>query len=339
MGTFILTFKSLIVSAGWETIGGDSTNPADIIAALDPVNPGDSGIHNDFITDGGPNTTPDVDFAGIPFGDCWYLDGSPIAISFAGLPAGFTPITAVLSAIIGGSWSGGTEGPIAGHIQWAGNNSFPESTGSAPGSFGVSLNLIPFSPSAFLLNTSSFGATINIHYGPGIPGTASLEILFLSITGTYTTQSFSYTLNTPDILPGEGDTITVTSPAAASPDDPDPLQLDHISAINVILADGTIVPVDITLVQPFWTPTYLYFLLPDILTSPVFTVEFVGDGTQFSGSITIGQLLTIFFTDGTGIYKLVVNKRNDTLYIQDLDPVQTVDVKIPTPFAKTGFLP
>lgn len=81
----------------------------------------------------------------------------------------------------------------------------------------------------------------------------------------------------------------------------------------------------------------LIFQMIDFGDSPRVTIKL--QGTQFSGSVTLGSLLTIRFNDGTGIYKLDLTATHDTLYIQDYTPVQTIDTKIPNPFAKTAFVP
>lgn len=55
-------------------------------------------------------------------------------------------------------------------------------------------------------------------------------------------------------------------------------------------------------------------------------------GIDFGGFADI-----ILITDPSGIYTLVKDKRHDTLYNRaDTD---SIDVRIPTPYAKTGFLP
>lgn len=46
------------------------------------------------------------------------------------------------------------------------------------------------------------------------------------------------------------------------------------------------------------------------------TITFIGDGTQFSGSIIAGTIL-VLPEDASGIYTLVRNKTNDTLYLRN----------------------
>lgn len=85
-------------------------------------------------------------------------------------------------------------------------------------------------------------------------------------------------------------------------------------------------------VYPF-TPTSLsdteiVFTLPD-------TGTYMGTVTIFSGSIELGTL-TIYIATGSGIYRIVKNKRNDTQY--DRETGLTTNVAIPEPFGETGFI-
>jgi hypothetical protein len=58
-------------------------------------------------------------------------------------------------------------------------------------------------------------------------------------------------------------------------------------------------------------------------------------GTQFTGSVPLGDF-TIIVANGSGLYRLVAGKTNDTLYQAARDGT-TYDVKIPNPGGKTGF--
>lgn len=80
--------------------------------------------------------------------------------------------------------------------------------------------------------------------------------------------------------------------------------------------------------------------------SATIPVEWTGDepdidfeGGQTGGFIDLGGTATVVLSaDPSGIYTLVPGKTNDTLYDRDETPVVTVDVKIPDPFIRTGFL-
>lgn len=60
------------------------------------------------------------------------------------------------------------------------------------------------------------------------------------------------------------------------------------------------------------------------------------DPTEFSGSINL-EVLEILYVDTSGVYQIVPGKTNDTLYSGDRDGT-TVDVAIPKPFIRTGFV-
>ncbi len=76
------------------------------------------------------------------------------------------------------------------------------------------------------------------------------------------------------------------------------------------------------------TPTLLTLSLPNL-------GNFMGTVTFFTGSVSLGTL-TIYVATGSGIYRIVANKRNDTLY--DRATGATTDTAIPEPFGETGFI-
>lgn len=88
-----------------------------------------------------------------------------------------------------------------------------------------------------------------------------------------------------------------------------------------------------------WTANQIVFTIPDITVDQpkVIYILYVDNGQQFSGSVLLGALTTIYFLDGSGIYFLNVGKGTDTLYVQGTG--QIVEVAIPNPFIKTGFIP
>lgn len=146
----------------------------------------------------------------------------------------------------------------------------------------------------------------------------------------YDSTSYSWTLSVPDEPVSPGNLITVTSP------DENGIDFTELLTVDVVLPSGTIISV------PFgdWVivgPNLFVFIMPDFGGEEPTVVTIVITSTQFSGSVTLGTLITIYFLSATGIYRLVMNKRSDTLYIEE-DPGETIDVKIPNPFAKTGFI-
>ncbi len=59
-------------------------------------------------------------------------------------------------------------------------------------------------------------------------------------------------------------------------------------------------------------------------------------GTLFSGTYPL-QNFNIELVDGSGLYTIVDDKRNDTYYDRSVTPPIEIDLKIPDPFVKTGF--
>ncbi len=99
-----------------------------------------------------------------------------------------------------------------------------------------------------------------------------------------------------------------------------------------------------------WTWFYFWFYLPDDLplgtlisvdlTSdafPAIPIVGGGTGTEFSGSVKLGTI-QILTTLGSGIYRLVSGKTNDTMYINNPNDATTEDFAIPDPSGKTGLI-
>lgn len=143
------------------------------------------------------------------------------------------------------------------------------------------------------------------------------------ISGDYEIDFFTYSLSpTSGSNAHIGQTIRITSDGSAGS-----LQLDQLT---ISLACGTVIP-DIQ------TATEFVFIIPDSCDNfgPTDIVA-TGNGVQFSGDVVLGTL-TILLANASGIYKLVKGKSNDTLYSGARDGT-TYTVKIPNPFAKTGFI-
>jgi hypothetical protein len=70
---------------------------------------------------------------------------------------------------------------------------------------------------------------------------------------------------------------------------------------------------------------------PEVLEIPNFLITMAG-GISFGGSATL-----IFLVDPSGIYGLIPDKTDDTLYNRIEDPPTSIDVKIPNPFVKTAY--
>lgn len=98
-----------------------------------------------------------------------------------------------------------------------------------------------------------------------------------------------------------------------------------------------------------WTCINITFILPDSLPPDVpITVSPKspgfppikppkGTGTQFSGSVKLG-ILQILGATASGIYKIVPDKRSDTVYIDSPASDETIEMAIPYPHGKTFFV-
>ena len=147
----------------------------------------------------------------------------------------------------------------------------------------------------------------------------------LQISGQYVIipPFFDYDLEEDGENVAVGDTITITSGTNPATD----LNLLHLT---LSWPCGIIVPIT-------QTPTLLTFLVPESCDDAgLMSLTATGDGFQFSGPVVLGTM-TVLLTNGSGIYRLVTGKRNDTYYRSQRDGT-TIDIKIPNPTAKTGFV-
>lgn len=250
----------------------------------------------------------------------WYLDGSLVPIGFGSLPAGFNVLSAIVNYACnsGNFFSNGS-----GFLRF---DAFTESSAftAADGSvYNVNDLLVQFPypttpvPTALDLNNNLFG----VRYAGGTTG---LTIDELFISGTYNLLSYDYDLPDNNTSVEVGDLITITSPGT------NPLTDLDLTQLTISLACGTVVPIT-------QTKTLFTFRVPSSCSGNGATaVTATGNGVQFSGSVPLGYI-TILLTNASGIYTLVVGKSSDTLY-SSLRDGTTRDVKIPDPFAKTGFI-
>jgi hypothetical protein len=140
------------------------------------------------------------------------------------------------------------------------------------------------------------------------------------------TSSLTFNLAVPEEPVEEGDTVTVTSNGDL------PLDLEAIETITLVYPDGTEVEV------LAWTVIggVLTFIMSALPGDPI-AITIMITSTQFSGSVTLGSLITIFFTDAGGLYRIVPDKRTDTIYVND-EPGDTLEIAFPAPFADTGII-
>ena len=103
--------------------------------------------------------------------------------------------------------------------------------------------------------------------------------------------------------------------------------LTGVDTIRYTDADGVVHNIAITPVIN--TATLVTFIMPALGT------YFMGTVTLFSGAVSLGTL-TVYVATGSGIYQIVLNKRNDTLYNRATG--LTTDTAIPEPFGETGLI-
>jgi hypothetical protein len=171
----------------------------------------------------------------------------------------------------------------------------------------------------------AFNGQIKIVNTSTINGSLTINIDKISISGDYSIWSSQLT------LASDGNKITITDGAG---------QLEELTDVQVSYLDpntgeifsftGQIIfqnAFELIFIIPLFIPIYYQLLFTGI-----------GNGVQFSGSVVLGSLNTLL-TDGSGIYTLVPGKTSDTYYDRSTDPVTTIEIKIPDPFAKIGFIP
>jgi len=135
-------------------------------------------------------------------------------------------------------------------------------------------------------------------------------------------------------------TITITS----DPDSmtPPPLDMEEILTIDIYFEDpgnpGNFITINVPeLSWTLITTNLLTFTMPSFGAYEPTTFNILITGTQFTGTLDLGSLWTIWFTSASGMYTLTLGKTNDTLYLEE-DLPNTIDVKIPNPTIKTGYV-
>lgn len=150
-------------------------------------------------------------------------------------------------------------------------------------------------------------------------------------------ESFEWTIPQDPSEPiSEGSTVNLISPEGA------PLSVDFedVTQIDILIPDynnpGTFITVNVP--SNTWSnisPTTLSFIMPSWAGNLPTVVQVQLTSAQFGGTVS-KQLYTILFVSASGIYELVPGKTSDTLYIEE-EPGETIDVKIPNPFGRTGY--
>jgi hypothetical protein len=312
MGTFIGKANAIIgrseVGAIWSVTPGGATSDAALLAAIQGIS-----IAQGIVA----NATPNTMF--ISFSIELFLDGGVTPILSANdLPPGFTVTSLDLVARIGNDLSAGV-GAFALEFVPAESIDISGTTGASPIYTYTIPHALPVS------NIHLFSEQIGFESQfPGGAGSVNTSLYYIILQGTYDLIPFQWTL---DPISGSnvdiGDLVTITS----DPNDPDHLLLDQLT---ISMSCGTVVPI-------IQTETLFTFLIPGSCTGNGSTsITATGNGTQFSGSVSLGTL-NILLTNGSGIYVLTPGATHDTLY-SSLRDGTTRNVKIPNPFAKTGFI-
>lgn len=286
-----------------------------------------------------------------------YLDGSGTPITLSGLPPGFTPASAAVLLGVPNP-PNITDQPVSGSSQC-----FLQQVSGVNGA--LNSTSFPYSPVPNMTTMINNGIGISANISVTDAGdVGDIVINDLRIEGIYIIAQYgtpSANLQAPPTPIATGSLITINSPITtfpsynsgvpgsypgsapilSSPINP-PINLLGVTQVDITYLDSS--QVLQTIVVPsssfiIWTQSILQFPMPPLPASnpPVINIILIGNGTQFSGSVPLGSLITIFFTDGSGVYTLTPGATNDSLYINGTD--STVGTAIPTPYIKTAFVP
>jgi hypothetical protein len=350
MGTFRIITPTLVGSKTVQKTHNDGTlgtSDADLIAGLISTDSSiavlgcGADINSNTAVDGVIRFDFDQSSAIIS------LDGNP-AISFNSLPAGFTPLSAVLSVLADGTEAAGVFGTSL-FLQldtFTESGQFnPSNIISIAATLAYNFSILP-KPTILDIINNGFGFRWAFHAipntpNPDLPANNQFgDIYNYSFTGTYTIQQSSFTpiLQNPTVPVRVGDKVKIIS-SAGGLDEVKQVQLTYndpvtglpqVITLNIdsqdpsITVDGvTIYGLNFIILQQ---PDFFWFYLPWQLGSFAgdLTITLIGDGTQFSGSVALGSL-NILYEDASGIYSLASNQTNDILYFRD---GYTTDIKM-----------
>lgn len=269
-------------------------------------------VFNTFPAAGGQvNCFGNDNFVLIPDSDGIYLDAAVVPISENALPPGFT-ITP------------GTTALVANIIAAIGTCSYRMRIGAATSP--LTTDSLAYSTVPALTMNGLLATTVGMDI-TGIDILNAVSMKYIAIIGQYEIVSYIFTVSAGPYNPG--DTVNITTDGS-NPD------LLNITEIQLAYFDALgeeqeliILPANFLL----WTDAHLGFVLPDEdIEGPA-----VITGTLFGGSVPIATI-SVLFVNGSGIYRIVTNKTNDTVYLDSSVDDSTVTLKIPNPFIKTGFI-
>lgn len=298
-GTFI--FKPSIITAQtvnhatWNLLGA-----ADAIAA--------ALVNNDFewaFTSSETGLSPVTALLRFGlFGNCISLDGGPL-ISFATLPAGFTPTTAQVDF-------GGQVNTLAGANYFLQFDLFTESSALPQALLGSIVSFIHPNPVPAVLDlfNNGFGVRYSAPFGSG-----GIIVDLLQLSGTYDIQAFQFpfSIENPTVPVRTGDKLKINSTGTPP--------LTDFTTINFINPVTNKILVTLNLDESYYVIAlealilWLYIPLDLISYNGAVEIQLVGPGTQFSGSVSLGTI-QILSEDASGIYSLVDGQTSDILYFR-----------------------
>jgi len=260
-------------------------------------------------------------------GNSIYLDGSLAPIDLTSLPAGFI-VTAASLMILADFIPPPPYPPVDGTSTF----NIQQATGNNGTLNADTFVYFPILGIADMLG-NGIGLKVDLQVDSGGTGDPVVGIFYnFRIEGTYDTLPFVWTIDTPPPI-NQGDCITMTS----DPLDPNALIFTDLTDFTFSYTDNdgvtqTGVPESIVA-----TTNSLVFCLPVGFdpTADGVTFNAILDATPSPIPIVLGTL-AVLHPNTSGIYTLTLNKTNDTLYDRDTD--DTVDVKIPNPFVRTGYV-
>ncbi len=323
MGTYVIqTALTVDENTGGDILGGGFACTATDVARLNGINSANVAIACENTRACNP-FAPSLSAQTFRLGhnlssNIISLDGAA-KISFNNLPAGFLISTETVKFHFTNPGTSFSSGSL--FLQFDALTESPAILMGFGGAAGIKSFDHPFPLSVLGLFTDGFGFRIS-----GAP-TLPAENWFYQIYDGSLSGNFTLLTTSISILPNpavEDDIISITGDG----------NLTDITRIKgKDNDDNVIVDVDSAdFIQ--WTLTLIRFRFH----APGYSGPLILEGTTFSGSVFLGSI-EILLVDGSGIYRIIANKRNDTIYEASSAPSPvTVDVAIPTPFAKTGFI-
>jgi len=258
-----------------------------------------------------------------------YLDGAVSPVSFSGLPAGFNLLSAFVSI---SDLAVTVTPPVTGTAEY-----FLQQANGTEGEADTPIFPYDMSfPQPTMLEVINNGIGLRVAIAAtAAPGFSQIFPFYnFFISGEYEIISFDWTLENAGTPVQIGDEVRIVNNIAGAGG------LAGVSKVCVSFVDGGVLQTFCAIIDTH-TDDLITFLIPSGLgefTGPTtLYVTLYGNGIQFTGSVTLQTTLQLLFLDASGIYTLIKNKKTDTIYDRD-NPGQTLEVKIPNPYARTGLV-